>query len=186
MGSEKERIYLEYLVLHCQHHDGQAWQELVNLYEKRLFYFVKQIVGQHSDALNVLQEVWLKAFRSIGQLQEPSVLTAWLYRIARNASLTFLRRKHNGVFIEECDDDQLPDLTEPVEVDSYAAEKIHHALQCLTWPHREVLTLYYLEDFRLQEIAVILSIPVGTVRSRMHYAKKALKAALEKENGHGK
>lgn len=184
MVSEKERVYLELLVLHCQHRDAAAWNELIGLYEKRLFYFILQMVQQHPDALNVLQDTWLKAFRSIHRLDRPASLTPWLYQIARNTALQFLRSCHTTASIDSrldwepavCDDppDQL-----------YAAEQIHRGLKLLTHAHREVLALYYLEDFSLQEIAEILSIPVGTVRSRLHYAKRSLKAMIEKEKEHG-
>lgn len=186
MTTEKERIYLAYLVLHCQYRDSQAWQELVDLYEQRLFYFVRQLVRQEADALNVMQDVWLKVFRSIGQLNEPAALTPWLYRVARNAALVFLRRRHREAFIEDCRDAFEPMMVEEPEKSNYAADQVHRGLASLSLPHREVLTLFYLEDFTLQEIAAVLAIPVGTARSRMHYAKKALKTVLEKETEDGK
>lgn len=180
MVSEKERIYLEYLVLHCQHRDKKAWEKLICLYEKRLFYFIRQTVGQYQDALNVLQDTWLKAYRSIHRLRHPASLTPWLYKIARNMSMSYLRSRRNDILFEDCCQADLP-LPDEDAADSYAAEQVHHGLKLLTLPHREVLVLYYLEDLSLQEIADVLSVPIGTVRSRLHYAKRSLKTVLEKE-----
>ena len=182
--SEKERIYLEYLVLHCQHRDTKAWEELIRLYEKRLFYFAKQMVGQHQDALNVMQETWMKVYRSIHRLGNPDSLTPWLYKIARNMSLKYLRSHRKDIFIDDCYMSDMPSQQEQADM-SYTAERIHHGLQLLTHAHREALALFYLEDFSLQEIADILSVPIGTVRSRLHYAKRSLKAVLEKEKDNG-
>lgn len=184
MVSEKERVYLEYLVLHCQHKDSAAWNELIALYENRLFYFILQIVQQHPDALNVLQDTWLKAFRSISRLRDPASLTPWLYQIARTMALQFLRSRQR----------ELPfsrdfDTEEPVRDDKpdefYAEDEIHRGLKSLTPAHREVLILFYFENLSLQQIADIICVPVGTVRSRLHYAKCSLKAVLEKEKENG-
>lgn len=184
MISEKERIYLEYLVLHCRHRDKKAWEELIRLYEKRLFYFIRQIVGQHQDALNVMQDTWLKAYNSIHRLRNPASLTSWLYRIARNRSLKLLCTRRKAISLEDCYETDL--LPSDMQINgSYAAEQVHHGLKHLTVAHREALALFYLEDFSLQEIAEILGIPIGTVRSRLYYAKRSLKTFLEKEKDNG-
>ncbi len=180
MISEKERVYLEYLVLQCRHKDQRAWNEMIRHYEKRLFYFIFQLVGHHQDALNILQNTWLKAFRSIHRLCEPTSLTPWLYQIARNTALQFLRSHHKTSSIE-CYFESDPVVCDAEPEESYAAEQVHRSLKKLSHAHREALALYYLEDFSLQEIADILSVPVGTVRSRLYYAKRSLKSVLEKE-----
>ncbi len=184
MISEKERIYLEYLVLHCQHREPEAWEELIDLYEKRLLYFVLQMVEQHQDALNVMQETWLKAFRSVHKIRQPASLTPWLYRIARNMALQFLRSNHKALSIDNSLDLESVVCDDTPE-ESYAAEQVHRGLKLLTPAHREALALYYLEDFSLQQIADILSVPIGTVRSRLHYAKHSLKVIIEKEKENG-
>lgn len=178
MPNEKESIFLEYLVLHCQHRDKAAWEELVGLYEKRLYYFIKQMVGSHEEALNILQETWLKAYYSMHRLREPACLTAWLYTIARRMALQNLRRRGDPMSLDDCPD--VPAREESAEK-NFSVEEVHHGLKQLTLPHREALVLFYLEDFSLLQIAEILNIPVGTVRSRLHYAKKSLRNILEKE-----
>lgn len=184
MISDKERIYLEFLVLHCRHRDRKAWEELICFYEKRLFYFIQQTVGQHQDALNVMQDTWLKAYYSIHRLRDPASLTPWLYKIARTMSLKYLRSRRKEISFEDCCETELLRQDEET-ADSYAADQIHRGLKLLTVSHREALVLYYLEDFSLQEIADILGIPIGTVRSRLHYAKRSLKTVLEKEKENG-
>ena len=181
MVSKKERIYLEYLVLHCQNQDRAAWEELIKLYEKRLFYYIKQIVVDENDAQNLLQETWLKAVKSINQIYEPAYLTSWLYRIAHNTTLAYLRKKHIEIGLDSCPEEALPAEAGVESSESFAAERVHEALKSLSLAQREVLTLYFLEDLSMKEISQILDIPVGTVRSRLHYAKCALKTVLEKE-----
>lgn len=179
MSSEKEKIYLEYLVLHCQHRDSAAWEELVGLYEKRLYYFLRQLVQSHEEALNLLQDTWLKAYRSIHRLREPAAIGAWLYRIARNAALKSRHARRGEVLLQESAAEILAEDDYPEEM--YSAEEVHRGLQLLSEAHREVLVLFYLENFSLQQAADILNIPIGTVRSRLHFAKINLKSKLEKE-----
>ena len=180
MVSEKKRVYLEYLVLQCQHKDQDAWNEVIRLHEKRLYYLILQLVDHHHDALNVLQNTWLKAYRSIHLLREPVSLTSWLYRIARNTTLEFLRFHRKDISLAFCDDLNLESKDDRPGL-SYAAEQVHKGLKSLSLLHREALVLCYLEDFSLHEISNILSVPIGTVRSRLYYAKRSLRAIIEKE-----
>lgn len=179
MNTEKENIYLEYLVLRCRHRDRAAWEDLIGRYEKRLYYFIRQVVGRHDDALNILQETWLKAYYSMHRLREPAALAPWLYTIARHCTYRFMRSQRRDVPLPDRTENELQAPAEPEE--SFAVEQVHQGLKSLTPAHREVLVLFYMEDFSMQQIAEILKIPMGTVRSRLHYAKRSLKTVLEKE-----
>jgi RNA polymerase sigma-70 factor (ECF subfamily) len=180
-STERERIYYEILVLRCRRVDRGAFDELVGLWERRLFYYIRRLVGREEDAWDVLQETWLHAMRGIGRLREPRSLPKWLYCIARNAAMSRLRRRYADE-ARLAEPEMLGDLDAPVESFTLEdAEMVHAALERLTLPHRDVLTLHFLQDLSIEEIAEVLGVPSGTVKSRLHYAKRALRATLEQE-----
>ena len=181
MRRDKELIYQELLVLRCQRGDKAALSELVSTWERRLFYFIRRLVNEEHDAWDTLQQTWLKVLRGISTLKEPRNLAPWLYRIARNNAI-------NLGHLHAVRRDNLEDYPAGSEALEDAgprnledAEQVHHGLLQLALPHREVLTLYFLEDMTIDEIAHVLDIPAGTVKSRLHHARHALRGVLEKE-----
>ncbi len=181
MTSEKEAIYNELLVLRCQRRDKAAFEELIRSWERRLFYYVRRLVQNEQDAWDILQKTWLNVFRGIKRLRKPRSLPTWLYRIARNTALSHLRAEYSRrAFLEE---ENVVPAEENAEVLRFEdAERVHRALDNLSLPHREVLTLFFLQDLSIAEIAEVTNVPGGTVKSRLHYAKQALRAVLEQED----
>lgn len=181
MGRPSEVVYGELLALRCRRGDKAALEELVRTWEKRLFYFVRRLVENEADAWDVLQQTWLRVLSGIGGLREPGSLGPWLYRVARAAA--FNHGKVRATYRRMLEDYAAapPAGDDPARAEFEDAEQVHHGLQQLSLPHREVLTLLFLEDFSVEEIAQILEVPAGTVKSRLHHAKKALRAALGKE-----
>ena len=181
---ESERILHELLVLRCRRGDTAAWRELIRLWERRLFYYVRRIVGGERDAWDVLQQVWLAAYQSLPSLQEPRALRAWLYRIAHRQAISHLRRTGAAPDAGAADIDRAGDVADDLADDASfaaeAAEQVHAALPALSLAHREVLTLHFLEDVSVEEIAAVLDVPAGTVKSRLFHAKRALRAAIER------
>ena len=182
MGSQKEVIYYELLVLRCQREDKGALEELIHSFERQIFYYIKRLVGNEADAWNILQETWIKVIRSIKQLRDAKSLPTWLYSIARNTSMSHLRLKYSkeALINGSTDIAKIDDNAENSSFDN--AEQVHYGLSKVSLPHREVLTLFFLQDLTLEQIADVLSISIGTVKSRLHYAKYALKAVLAKED----
>ncbi len=186
MRDDPERIFDELLVLRCRRADVTAWKELVACYEKRLHYFIRRLVGSERDAWDILQQTWLAAMKGIHRLDEPRTLRTWLYRIARNTAISHLRKSgHEPTSVNPHDLRDIPEDQEdsPEQDDSFfgtdAAERVHEALAELSVPHREVLTLHFLEDASVEEIAAVTGVPPGTVKSRLYYAKRALRSAIE-------
>jgi RNA polymerase sigma-70 factor (ECF subfamily) len=176
-----EAIYQELLVLRCRRGEKAALEELVHTWENRLLYFIRRLVDQEQDAWDVLQQTWLRVLSGIGALREPQRLGPWLYCVARHATfdhghIRATYRRFLKDYQATAPADEAPDR-EGVE----NAEQLHRGLVQLPVPQREVLTLFFLEDFSIDEIAQILDVPAGTVKSRLHYAKKALRAVLGKE-----
>jgi RNA polymerase sigma-70 factor, ECF subfamily len=179
--TRKEQLQYELLILRCRRHDRSAQEELIRCWEKRLFYYVRRLVDDEEDACDVLQETWLAVLRGVGSVREPASLPAWIYRIARNKAMTRLRRKcaERDLFAEGEDISEIEAVDESLELQN--AERVHEALVRLSLPHREVLTLFFLDDLSIDEIADVIQAAVGTVKSRLHYAKRALRAVLEEE-----
>ena len=181
---ESERVFNELLVLRCRRGDASAWRDLIRHWERRLFYYVRRIVGGERDAWDVLQQTWLAAYEALPTLDEPRALRAWLYRIAHRRAISHLRRVGAAPDAGAADlgdaagvpDGGADDPSFPAE----AAEAVHAALSTLSLAHREVLTLHFLEDASVEEVAAVLDVPAGTVKSRLFHAKRALRAAIER------
>ena len=182
MRSEKEAVYDELLVLRCQRDDQAAMEELIRRWERRLFYYIRRLVSEESDAWDVLQQTWLNVVRGIVSLKEPRSVPTWLYRIARNAAFSHLRMDHarRRHFEENGPLDGIEDGEDGFHLED--AERVHWGLSKLSLAHRDVLTLFFLNDLSVDQIAEVLDTPSGTVKSRLYHAKQALRAVLEKEN----
>ena len=182
MRTDKDLIYQELLVLRCQRGDRAALEELVTAWERRLFYFIRRLGSDEQDAWDLLQQTWLKILRGISSLKEPRNLAPWLYRIARNTVINHgqTRSLHRQRLEELPPAGEAEDDPGPRNLDD--AEQIHHGLVQLALPHREVLTLHFLESMTVEQIAEVLEVPPGTVKSRLYHARRALRAVLEKED----
>ncbi|MFA6472086.1 MAG: sigma-70 family RNA polymerase sigma factor [Candidatus Latescibacterota bacterium] len=179
--TDKERIYCELLVLRCSRGDKGAFEELIRLWENKLFYYIRRLVTSEEEAWDILQETWIKVFQSVGSLKNPDALPSWLYSIARHSAMDHWRDRFADVRTEKMDEDVLLEIPDDKTPDFDNAERVHRGLDRISLSHREVLTLFFLEDFSIEEIASILIIAPGTVKSRLHYAKRALRLVLEKE-----
>jgi RNA polymerase sigma factor (sigma-70 family) len=183
LPTEKQQIRQEWLVLRCKRGDSRALEELVRQWEDRLFYYVRRLVGTEADAWDVLQQTWMKALTAIKRLDNPRSLPAWLYRIARCTAASHWRGHYRADACREEDADlgQLAAPEEELHFDD--AEQVHFGLSRISLAHREVLTLHFLDDLSLDEMAEVLDVPPGTVKSRLYYAKRALQAVLEQQEG---
>jgi RNA polymerase sigma-70 factor (ECF subfamily) len=172
-----ERVYRSVLVVRCQAGDRAAFEELIELHQPRLRYFLASMAGDDSAADDLLQEVWFEVYRGVARLADPGAFPAWLYRLARRRALRELRKKRQP----RCSLDGI-DVAEEEEDDDFSAEdaeRVHAALGRLAPEHREVLLLRFFEGMAYEEIACVTGCHLGTVRSRLHYAKRALRRLME-------
>ena len=183
MSEDTRRIYEKLLVVRCQIGDGEAFREVVESYAPRLRYFLRKLLGTSGEVEDVLQDVWCDVVRNVHRLVDPGAFPAWLYRVARDRAFRQIRRRRGPSRpVEEADIAEGPD-------DDFSAEdagRVHAALDGLPPEHREVLVLRFLEEMSYESIAEVVGRPVGTVRSRIHYAKRALRGVLESEAEHGR
>jgi RNA polymerase sigma factor (sigma-70 family) len=182
LRSNKESIQNELLALRCRRGADGAIEELIRLWEGRLFYYIRRLVCHESDAWDVLQETWVSVLRGIRKLRDPKALSPWLYRTARNQAMDLLRKRYRDRDLFPKDPPDPDDFACDVDNGFEEVERVHFALDQLPLYHREVLTLHFLEDLSLAETSEVLGIQEGTVKSRLYYAKHALREILEKED----
>lgn len=168
----EERLH----VIRAQWGDSTAFTKLVERYTARLTYFVRRLLsGDAAGADDVVQETWLIVYRRLPSLKNHDSFVGWLYGIARHAALRYSGRKPQEISHEAIETESGPD-DGPFSTED--AEWVHAGLDQLTVEHREVLTLRFLEEMSYEEIASVVECSVGTVRSRLHYAKRALRKIL--------
>ncbi|MHC4741444.1 MAG: RNA polymerase sigma factor [Planctomycetota bacterium] len=173
---------LKETVHRCQKGERAAFEELFEMYQPRLKYYVRRLNSAGANVDDILQDVWLTVFKKIRKLKDARIFAVWLYRIARNKVYDGFRRKNRFVSLPEEDELPLSDNAEPT-FDTNDTEKLHKALNKLKPYHREVLTLCFIEQMPYQSIAEIVGCSIGTVRSRIFYAKKSLRREMESKNG---
>lgn len=175
-----EQIQERLLVLSAQAGDRAAYSALVDRYDRRLLYFIHRILGDNDGALDVTQSVWLDAHRKLRRLKSPEAFRVWLYRIAHDKAITALRQKlKRPLFIDDFQIGEVVDDTGSDATSFENAELVHLALLDLSIDHRRVLTLRFLEEMSIDEIAEVVGLSSGTVKSRLHYAKLALRNRIE-------
>jgi RNA polymerase sigma-70 factor (ECF subfamily) len=180
------------VVRRVQAGDVAAFDELVKKYRMRVYSVVYNLTSNREDASDLTQDAFIKAFQSINRFQGQSSFFTWLYRIAVNSTLTHIRKNRLRTFFsfEKLDQD------DPVSAEVIAAltdasgadretfarelqEKLNEAMQKLSIKHRTVITLFEIDGLSHQEIAEVMDCSVGTVRSRLHYAKQLLQSELQ-------
>jgi RNA polymerase sigma-70 factor (ECF subfamily) len=174
-------------VLRAQLGDRAAFHSLVERYQRRLTYYVHRLIGDAEPANDLLQEIWIEVFRRLAGLEATAAFRVWLYRIAHHRAVKYLRRKGiESRAREELATSTIEESTDNNYETFENAELVHFALERLTLEHREVLTLRFLEGMDVGEIAAVVGCSEGTAKSRLHYAKAAMRTIIEKEQGCGR
>jgi RNA polymerase sigma-70 factor (ECF subfamily) len=163
------------LIVQARRGEVEAYNLLVSRWEKRVFNYILRLVGNRDDALDLTQEVFLKAYQHLSKLEDVSRFAPWLYRIAHNEAHSLLRRtKPEGELSYEPRSSEAGARLFPIEL-SIAVES---ALKSLNEDQREAVVLKIYQGFKFEEMAEILSCPVSTVKSRLYTALDLLKVAL--------
>lgn len=168
----------ELLAIRCQLGEPGAFDALVLRWHEPLQRYVRGLLPGDDLAADVLQEVWLGVLRGIARLQEPSALAPWMFSITRRAVMTRLRKRYAAsveVPIDTFDDfGAVSDTVD--DSDTWASVERH--LDQLPVVEREVLVLFYLKEMSLRDLAHVLDVPEGTVKSRLHRARKQLRSVI--------
>ena len=165
--------------------DPGAVREVLSRYSALVWSLASGLSKDPLEVEDVVQDTWLAVVRRIASLDDPGAFRAWMYRIARNLVTTRLRRRRALLSLDDPDhaDDApvAPDPTDDaLEVDAFDASDIQRAMERLPLPQREALALRYVDGLTYDELASVVDRNVGTVRSRLHYAKSNLHAELQR------
>jgi RNA polymerase sigma-70 factor (ECF subfamily) len=172
--------------------DVAAFDQLILKYRQRVYGIIYNLTSNREDASDLTQEAFIKSFQSIHRFQGQSSFFTWLYRIAVNSTLSHLRKSRLRTFfsLEKINEDDpvsrelIAAVTDPNGAERGAhvrelQERLNEAFQKLSIRHRTVVTLFEIDGLSHQQIAEVMDCSVGTVRSRLHYAKQLLQAELQ-------
>ena len=178
-------------VRQAQKGDVQAFEQLFNQYQRGIYNLIYQMVRNESDAADLTQDAFVRAWKALPRLQTPEAFTSWLYRVATNLTRNWIR-DHSRVRQESLDQPFGPDEEEggqreiadvsadPAAVTATRAtqEVVQRAIIGLSDDHRQVVTLHHLEGMSVEQIAEVMHCSVGTVKSRLSRARDALRRKL--------
>jgi len=169
--------------------DQSAFEDIVSFYQTKVYHICLRMIGNAYEAEDLAQEAFIRAYTNIHTFDEKRKFSTWLYRIATNLTIDRIRKKkpdyHLDAEVRGTDgldmysqlaaDQALPEEeVESLELQSY----IHKEILALPPKYRSVIVLRYLDELALQEIAEVLDIPVGTVKTRVHRGREALRKRL--------
>src|ERR1041385_6979467 len=178
------------LVEHARKGDLEAYDQLVQRYQERIYATIYHMTSNHEDANDLAQEAFIKGFQALKSFKGGSSFYTWVYRIAVNKTINFLKQRKNRSqmslndldFNAEHDPDLvalISDKTPRREASlTELQEKLNEGMQKLSEPHRLVVTLHDVQGLSHEEIAKIMGCNIGTVRSRLFYARQQLQAHL--------
>jgi RNA polymerase sigma-70 factor (ECF subfamily) len=178
------------LVARARQGDLQAYDELIKRYQERIYATIYHMTSNHEDSNDLAQESFIKAFQALKSFKGGSSFYTWLYRIAVNKTINFLKQRKNRQAMSLNDIDfqaeHDPDLVALVSEKtprreaglSELQEKLNEALMKLSEPHRLVVVLHDVQGQSHEEIAKVMDCNIGTVRSRLFYARQQLQAYL--------
>jgi RNA polymerase sigma-70 factor (ECF subfamily) len=138
----ENRIQYEWLALRCQSGEAGAFEDLIAVMERPLLYYASSLTGNEDSGLDVLQEVWIRAFRSIHKLKDPGSLRSWLYSITHGIAVDRIRKNYSREQAEKVQFEDFQEAEEPTFAEEDAAA-VHQALSEIGVKHREVLVLYF-------------------------------------------
>ncbi|HVU07678.1 MAG TPA: RNA polymerase sigma factor [Verrucomicrobiae bacterium] len=162
-----------------------AWNALFRRYQLPLYAYVFELVHNEQQALDLVQETFIAAVKHIGGLRDDEKFGSWLFGIAHQKIIQFWRKRGGKeLLLDEIPEspDELENQPDEFLIRREQETEFMELLNQLPLPQRSVLLLHFVEDFSLAEIARITETQTGTVKSRLHYAKKSLRTLLEKKN----
>lgn len=183
MADPQQEIINRLILIQVRQGRKEGLELLVQTWQRPLFYYIMRLVEREEDAWDAIQDTWVRVFNGIRNVRSAETLPAWLYQVAHNTVMSRWRKANREKAAQDdVDDADLAEIADPEPLPSdLSARMVHDALGKLAVPERAVLTLHFLEGYKVHEIAQITGEPLGTVKSRMHRAKQSLRAILERE-----
>ena len=187
----------EALIIDALSGSARAWEVLVKRYETRVYNFSLRLMGNQTDAFDLMQEVFLGVFRNLHRFRGESLFTTWMFRIAHNKAVDMNRRRrlfseHDLYAQQDAEDDADPldQLTADLPLQDPAAvlseqrnnRDINRFLSALSWDQRLIVELKVFQSHTFDEIAELQDIPANTAKTRFYTALKKLKDLMEQEH----
>ena len=181
MDQMPDRALDEYLVVLSQAGSTDALDGLARRWTPRLLRYVRRVLGGSGDASeaahDVVQDTWIGAIRGLRGLRDPTQFPAWIYGIATRKCADAIRGKRRRRTLAAEGGAVLSDREPKVDIERQM--DLTAAIRTLPPMHRAVVHLFYREDLTVEEVAAVLDVPPGTVKSRLHHAREALRRQLE-------
>jgi RNA polymerase sigma-70 factor (ECF subfamily) len=180
VSATTQQLYEQMLVLRSQIGDEAAFGELLEMHGPHLLRFTRKMMDSSpAQVEDLVQETWVAIYRGLPSLLDATKFRAWAFRIARDRIYREHRRRKIAIqFLEQ---GALAELPETEAEPAPDAEELQRGLALIPPPQREVLVLRFFEDMSYEEIARVTGCALGTIRSRIHYAKEALRTALKRK-----
>ncbi|MCX7748555.1 MAG: sigma-70 family RNA polymerase sigma factor [Clostridia bacterium] len=181
----------KHLLIKAKNGDIEAFEKLIGEYQKKVFNIAFRMVGNHDDASEIAQEVFLKVYKSLKSFKEEASFSTWIYRITTNVCLDELRKKKNKKVIsldeeikaqdgemkrQVVDDSPTPEMAVEGKI---IRKAVSDSIKMLSEEHRIVIVMRDIQGFSYEEIAKVLKCPEGTIKSRINRARQSLREILK-------
>ena len=181
-STSEDPLSIHLLVIRCQTGNESAFARLYEIFGEKTLRYLTGILGD--DAPDVQQELWLSVYRRIRHVGNPNAFRTWLFRSTRHRAIDFLRSvKRERELLDDISIEglELTDEDEGVSSETVDEDSLKLALETIPPAQREVLLLRYRDDMSYAEIALVIGCPIGTVRTRLHYAKRRMHELIKGE-----
>ncbi|QSE97444.1 RNA polymerase sigma factor [Fulvivirga lutea] len=171
----ESKVFDELLIIRCNEGDQKAFELLVKRWNKKLLAFTYRYVKDFEVSKDIVQDSWVSIFNAMHKLKEPAKFHSWAFRITYNKIIDQFKKSQKDHDIRASEEIQHPnEESEQPDVRTY--------LNKLPPEQKTVLTLFYLEELSIMDISKVLDIPIGTVKSRIFYAREKLKEIINKKS----
>lgn len=182
MKRDAEQVFDELLIIRCQERDEKAVNLLWKRWQPRVLKWSYDFLKDQDLADEVAQESWISIFKGIGQLKDPALFRYWAYRIVQRRSMDYFRKRQKEQSVaKEIFQERTVDILEP-ENTKDPVELMLRIIKELPEMQQQMLRLFYLEKYSVKEVAKLVDLPEGTVKSRLFHARQLLKNKLTEVN----
>lgn len=180
--SKNENETDEELVIIVRSKDKEVYKKIVQRYQDKIFRYVAYLIGNKQEAVDIVQETFIKAFINLNGFDIKKKFSAWIYRIAHNEAVNFFKKTKKEVSLKNEMNLFSSSDTEKIIDNELIRKSVDRCLKEIPVIYSEPLILYFLEEKSYEEISDILRIPMGTVATRINRAKVIMKKICEKQN----
>jgi len=171
MNIQSDKVLDELLVLQAQNGDKKSLAILVTRWHKKLVKYAYRYTNEMEVAKDLVQDSWQAIIKSVYNLQDPAKFRVWAFRIVHNKTVSWIRDKQKEIISNE----EYKQNKALIEEEKPDFGPIREALNMLSGDHKTILTLFYFNNYSVQEIAEIMQLSTGTIKSRLFYARQKTK-----------